>query len=105
MFGERHYVSVLRIKRAERLALQRLHPAVKPLLTPLVECPARILGQAPSNDSIGARLERLAQETTSGWAHRRMFCDFSRLASGSVHPLELFGAFCGNSDVTLGSCA
>jgi hypothetical protein len=77
MFDERHYVPILRWKGAERIAIQKLAPDVKDLMTPLIEIVPKDFTKVPAQ----ARAKQLAESW--GW-QRRFFVDFHQLEQGSV---------------------
>ena len=93
MLDHKHYVPILRWKRAERVALSRLYEPDREGLTPLIELiPRDFSGNSPTDDIV----RRKADEVLEHWGHSRFFADLGHLgpslrtASGE-HPLALLG--------------
>jgi hypothetical protein len=82
MFGHQHYVPVMRMKPAELnlRALRGLDPALRSGITPLLECPPRMLRRCDSLASLEERIDYFV-EHLAGWAGRSVFIDFSMLSS------------------------
>ena len=89
-----HYVPCLRWKQGEYLALSRLSPGTKSLLTPLIEIPEIGYDFEKRSDSktIDEHLAKLAHRVEANWGHRHCFVD-TRLIESSErmktgqHPL------------------
>ena len=83
MFGHRHYVSLMRAKNAELRALQALEPKLRSWVTPMLECPARVLRDCESPTQLEAKLDTIIGHL-SGWSGRTVLLDFSMLASTTI---------------------
>jgi hypothetical protein len=91
MVTDRQYVPVLRLKRAERRALQQLAPVIRPIVKPLSECPPSVLSKCKTESEVDLRLADLVNDLSS-WAGRTMFFDMRMLKGYSVHPLARISA-------------
>lgn len=100
MFDYRHYVPVLRWKRAEWVALRNLSPQTRAGMTPLIEITPR--GFEPADPDCGVNLDqklpRHAERIAENWGNGRLFLDLSLLdprvrTTSGEHPLVvLFNA-------------
>src|SRR5438270_3422632 len=89
MFEHEHYVPVMRTKPAELRALKGIDPALRSRITPLLECPRRVLRGCDTVQKLEHRLAHIVGHVT-GWAGRSLFLDFTMLLS--TLPLELMAA-------------
>lgn len=78
MFGDRHYVPLLRSKLAELRALNALPPEVRHPITPVVEFLPRTFTDCSSRADTENKLDELAEHFTS-WKNQRIILDFSPL--------------------------
>jgi hypothetical protein len=92
MFGHRHYVPVLRMKPAELRALRSLDPALRSWITPLLECPPRVLRGCDTLAALERRFDRLVDHIAQ-WAGRPIFIDFDMLRSTMPHAVEVMAAY------------
>lgn len=86
MFGHKHYMPVLRLKRAELRALRKFAPALRPWTTPLLECPPAVLRNCQTQEAVEKKLATSAK-FLSVWTGRAMFIDFSMLRGTNSHPV------------------
>jgi Beta protein len=96
MFTHRHYVPILRAKRAEWTALHNVMPQDRTLMTPLVETSPKdfICDNHDGRQVLPDRLVRLADEIQRYWGQRQLFVDLGllqsdRLSGDGRHPLRL----------------
>jgi hypothetical protein len=98
MFDHKHYVPILRWKRAEWIALRNLFDRDRAAMTPLVELVPRSFGpnsrgEVPSPETV---LSNAAAEIEKSWGRGRIFVDLWLLSPmptfpGGVHPLTFLG--------------
>ena len=87
MFGPKHYVPILKWKRAEQNALQALHEKDKKLMTPLIQFvmpkpKAKDIPEKQFEAVISAfreKLPQLPQHILKAWGTAPIFIDFSLL--------------------------
>jgi len=92
MVGYKHYVPVLRWKRAEWTALGDLRPAEKARITPLVEITPRSIEPRKKQPTLAAMLAKNAADMQKHWGSRPLFVDLWLLdadlrLAGGAHPL------------------
>jgi len=77
MFGHRHYVPILRWKRAERIALRRLREGDRRIITPLLELIPRDFGPNSKNVTPATEnvLTKIAAEIEKDWGTTPIFVD------------------------------
>ena len=75
MFDHRHYVPILRWKRAEWVALRHLEPGDRARLTPLVEITPRSVTPGTRRPTIGQMLQKNAEDMAENWGRSRLFVD------------------------------
>jgi Beta protein len=92
MFGPRHYVPVLRTKPAELRALKSINPAIRSRITPLLECPPRILRRCETRQELERRCDHIVSHLLR-WAGRPVFIDFAMLSQTTPHAIEVMVAF------------
>jgi len=85
MFAYQHYVPVMRMKPAELRALRDLEPTLRAVITPILECPPRVLRGCDSPVKLEKRAERFVEHLV-GWSGRSLFVDFSMLPATRVGP-------------------
>src|SRR5262245_51463822 len=78
MFDHQHYVPVLRMKPAELRALRDLEPTLRTVITPILECPPRVLRGCNTRQRLDRQTERMVGHLT-GWRGRSLFIDFDLL--------------------------
>ena len=83
MFGHQHYVPVLRAKPAELRALRTLDSVARSRITPLLECPPRVLRGCETLARLEGRVRHIAAHLAN-WTGRSVFIDFDMLRS--THP-------------------
>ena len=88
MFGHRHYVPVLRMKPAELRALRSVDPVLRSRITPLLECPARVLRRCDTPKALDARFDHIVRHIAQ-WAGRAIFIDFDTLPCTVPQALEV----------------
>jgi len=88
MFGSEHYVSVLRWKRGEHVALASLEGADRDAITPLVEIPPDDFppDNPEASANLGKRLPRLSAAVEVARGSHRTFVDFGLLGGGVKTP-------------------
>jgi hypothetical protein len=99
MFGAKHYVPILRWKKAERLALRYLDENDRGIITPLIEITPKSFEAPKTGKKQGRKpdparvLEEQAKQILESWGYARFFLDLG-LIEGSVpliggerHPL------------------
>jgi len=99
VFDHRHYVPILRWKRAEWIALRFLTEQVRSLTTPLIEITPRSFlprasGRVPPVDEV---LSHISDELLASWGKQPVFIDLWLLnrdlrVRGGVHPLGFLAA-------------
>lgn len=94
VFDHRHYVPILRWKRAERCALKNLRLEDRARMTPLVEVtPGAVAANGTSGGtSDGSGLRKAADEILKSWGDGKLFLDLGLIdpgvrLSGGVHPV------------------
>jgi Beta protein len=94
MFGHKHYVPILRWKRAERIALRQLHDCDRQIMTPLLELVPRNFGPNSKNLIPAPRnvLAKVATQIGKDWGAYPIFVDLWLLSpmpqlSDGGHPL------------------
>lgn len=88
MFSSRHYVPVMRTKTAELRALRDMNPALRPWITPMLECTRSTLRGCDSSLAVDSRLNEIASHL-EGWARRGVFLDFRMLTNVAPGAIEL----------------
>jgi len=98
MFGPQHYVPILRWKRAERFAVEKLPDCYRARVTPLLE-PTPWLFEPPSRaNKSGQRrnaeevIVQISRDILKHWGNNPLFCDFWHVSKvpdihGRIHPL------------------
>lgn len=92
MFDHGHYVPILRWKQAEWVALGKLKPADKALITPLVEITPRSIAPRKKQPTLDAMLAKNAVDIWTQWGSTPSFIDLVHLdptirTSSGAHPL------------------
>jgi len=78
MFNYKHYVPVLRWKRAESVALRELDPNICHLITPLIEIPSAKFANIKKED-IRQAIEKICNNMHLSWENRHFFLDVGHL--------------------------
>jgi hypothetical protein len=98
MFSHRHYVPILRWKRAEWIALRNLFDRDREAMTPLVELVPRSFGPNSKGDVPAPQtvLANVAAEIGESWGTSRIFVDLWLLGRmpalpGGIHPMVFLG--------------
>lgn len=86
MFGYKHYVAVLRWRRGEVVALQKLYDQDRKMITPLIEL-------LPGK---GGGFPKIIKDIGQNWGFEPFFLDLTRLSptlrlAGGSHPFVLIG--------------
>src|SRR5687767_7507085 len=94
MFGDIHYVPLLRSKPGELRALNELPAEVRRFITPIVEFLPRTFAECASRADVESKLDELANHFSS-WKGQRVILDFSplnwdyhRLRDAGPHPIN-----------------
>lgn len=97
MFDHRHYVPILRWKKAEQLALRDLGRKEKATMTPLIEVTPRASGLKSILDParVDQRCSKVVTEILENWGDDTLFLDLGLVnpenrTSDGVHPLIAF---------------
>jgi len=79
MFAHKHYVSVIRWKYGERIALQELFPEDKARLTPLLQLTADVAGGYVASGNVNSSTAMLLSEIKEHWGDAPAFLDLNEL--------------------------
>ena len=88
MFGHQHYVPVMRAKPAELRALRALDSGTRSRISPLLECPPRVLRGCDTLARLESRLEHIAAHLAD-WSGRSVFVDCDMVRSSHPQAIEL----------------
>ena len=80
MFNDKHYVPVLRWKRAEWVALRELNPNIRGFITPLIEIPSAKFKDI-KNEKISPTAKKMYDSISCSWDNSPFFLDVGHLTS------------------------